>query len=43
MGKLVTPKTQEEGLDNNSKRPLWARKILEEGDEFATPSGTFRE
>ena len=33
---------QEESLDH-TKRPLWARKIIQEGDGFAAPSRTFRE
>lgn len=27
----------------NSKRPLWERKIIQEGSRFIAPSGTFRE
>ena len=31
----ILPKSQEEILDNNAKRLLWARKIIEDGHEFA--------
>lgn len=29
--------------NNKRKRPLWARKMIEEVDKYATSKGTFRE
>ena len=38
----ILPETREESLDH-SKRPFWARKIIQEGDGCAAPLGNFRE
>lgn len=38
------PSTSNENTnDNGKKRPLWARKMIKEAEDHATPKGTFRE
>lgn len=39
----IPPETQEEEPENNHKRPLWARKMIQEAEILAAPKGTFRE